>query len=178
MELSKLLADEAKIAFSRMASEYSDVELCGFALYSDDSAQWVDIAANTKQHLNVRIGELKETKYRASEEFAQKWYTTEWSFEGGYADCFSAFDNAIAELVSNVGEEQVRLAVIEAMVDALKALRDESFFESLVASSHFIVLTSLTDSEDDEDLMERSVKLLNPNEVYSEFVREKENAGI
>ncbi|QDV17173.1 hypothetical protein Pan153_18080 [Gimesia panareensis] len=177
MTLSKLLAAEAKTAFQHLIANVPENDIYGFALFTDDSAQGIDVAANTQTHLLQSTGELRNSRYQAAEVFSLKWYTTEWQYEGGYAEHFSKSDEAIRRLFQEQGEE-ARVEVFQAMIEALRSLRGEAFFESITECEKTVVLVSVTDSEDDEELMICSVHDLNTKGVYEEFIDEKISAGV
>lgn len=176
MKLSMLLTAEAKTAFKHLVRNAPENDFYGFALFTDDSAQGIDIAANTQTHLLQSTTDLRNSRYQAAEAFSLKWYTTEWQYEGGYAEHFPESDEEIRRMFLEKGEA-ARVEVFQAMLESLKSLRDESFFESLTECDKTVVLVSVTDSEEDEELMIRSVHDLNSKSVYEEFIDEKESAG-
>lgn len=167
---------EAKAAFEHLMSDHPGESYCGFALFTDDSVTGVDVSINTQGHVGRQLAKPRSAKRRAAEEFAIRWYSTEWFVEGGYAESFTETDKEIELIRKSVGS-RTRSEVLEAMIGTLKKLVEEGFFRSRAEDGDYIVLASISDSDYDEDLMIRSIRELNSDREYNRFVDEKTASG-
>lgn len=166
---------ETKDAFEHLMSGHQGEAFCGFALFTDDSVMGVDVAVNTQGHLDRQLAKPRSAKRRASEEFAIRWYPTEWFLEGGYAESFPETRKEIELMRTSI--ERKRADVLEGLVGTLKKLVEEGFFRSHAKDGDYVVLASISDSEYDQDLMARSILELNSGELYNRFVNEKTASG-
>jgi len=63
LELYKILANETQEAFKKIAQDIEE-EIYGFALFTDDSATYVDIAINTTDSLTANLEKLKNPRQK------------------------------------------------------------------------------------------------------------------
>ena len=63
------------------------------------------------------------------------------------------------------------------MVRAMKHLAEIDFFAQYSAIEDRLLQIAVADSEDDERLMDLSIRTLNPPAVYESFLKQKEEAG-
>ena len=173
MDLSRQLAIEARAVFENLRGGAITESLCGFAIYTCDEADGVDIAANTVEKIEEKISKFRGIKDRSSEKFAYKWYTTEWAYEGGHYCSFKNTHEIIERLFEEKGPD-ARTIVIQSMIESLEILNNDGVFDVPAGRESLIVLASITNSEDDEWIMLESLKRANPEKIYENYLREKE----
>lgn len=170
-KLRSAIIDNTRVAFRELATRVKSETLYGFALYSDDSLNGVDAAVNTLEHYNRAI-----TRPRANR-FESYWYTISWGFEGGVAEYFENTNAILSSFSSRLAHDVFRLRVLDVFLNAMSNLSDEGFFNEFNTAEERLFQISITDSEDDEMISERSIRELNPQSVWKRYLNEKEAVG-
>jgi Domain of unknown function (DUF4303) len=151
-ELTQLIKEGARKAFSEVRTFHPDKELFGYCLYSDDSAL-------TLLHI---VGHRPEKPSpRAEDEY---WNPHEWQLQEGLEHLKPAQDWLTKHQASVDDEEyeEYTHSVFEAGSDALAVLRKEGFF-----SDQSYVLFSVSDWSED-DVFEW-VERLNPKPIVENY---------
>ncbi len=176
------LLSEAREAFGIASEEHSGESVCGFALYTDDSALGVDIALNTREALGKKLARVRPGKYAKSGAFAAKWYTTEWAYEGGMAGAFAQTAGALAATAPDDADENAyrgfRRHLCDTMIKVLQALDGEGVFTRHLLKSELVLQIAITDSELAEYYMRESIRRLNSPRVYEHFLSERRDCGM
>jgi hypothetical protein len=175
IQLQATITKEARSAFDVLHSKAESEQLYGFALYTDDSALGLDAAVNS-----IEAVQRKLTSPRA-DSFAAYWYTIEWAYEGGVVDFFAASNELLAKLAPATNTEsdydQFRHNVYNSMIHAMQDLARSAYFEQFAKPAATVLQIAITDSDDDEHYMNESIRALNADTVYLDFIQQKEEAG-
>ncbi len=169
--LQSTIISEARSAFRQLAVRVKSETVYGFALYTDDSLTGIDAAVNTLEQFNSDIARPRTNG------FESYWYTIAWRFEGGVAEYFDR-TNAILGAYGNLLEnDDFRQGVIDIFLNAMPHLISEGFFGELSNADDPLFQVSITDSDADTLVMERSIRELNPPSVWDRYLKEKETFG-
>lgn len=174
--LAETIADELPFAFKALLEKNVNERPYGFCLYTDDSAMALDVAVNTVEGLS------RFEHKRHYDAFEAYWYSTEWAYEGGAAGLLTnshqLIENREPDWDSSCEEEIniFRESVFESMVKAMSLLLGRGFFDELALAEERVLQVCISDSEDDERIMEYSLEKLNPLNVFSRYLEEKTEA--
>ena len=154
-------------AFETALDEFGADRLCGFALYTDESAMSLMVSVNTIEHFNSVVEANPE--YRTS----YLWSPPEWKIEGYRNDFFDEINNELSdyfdERVSNeetaAGFRQFSQMFFENCVEALESVKDK-IPETI--NKNFVLVFEISDYEDTETAV-NWIKRLNNSEKAEEF---------
>lgn len=170
-KLRSAIIDNARIAFRELATRVKSETLYGFALYTDDSLDGIDAAVNTLEHYNRAIARPRANR------FESYWYPISWGLEGGVAKYFEQTSAILSSFGSRLVHDDFRLHVLDVFLDAMSHLIDEGLFDEFNSAEDRLFEISITDSDDDEMISERSIRELNPQSVWKRYLNEKEAVG-
>ncbi|WP_298859824.1 DUF4303 domain-containing protein [uncultured Gimesia sp.] len=169
-----LLAD-ARNAFTAAISSHSHELLYGFALYTDDSASGVDVAFNSVEAFNDSVARPR------SNSFESFWFTVEWKYEGGFAAHFEQSSRIIESMMPNYQDvseyDLFRDDMFEAIIYVMDKLVREGLFVQFRKPEDSVIQIAISDSDDNEQYMDRSLKELNPTIVYERYEAARLEAG-
>ena len=171
--LREQLTSDSREAFSAALAKIGAETVYGFAIYTDDSAVGFDVALNSTQSLDLANSRPRSVP------FENRWYTISWAYEGGYAAHLDS-SSSIAENLApanNDAYDSFRANVFQCMIDALAALKRDGFFQSLTDADQLILQVAVTDSEDDDELMDNSIRKLNSDSICKLYEAERADAG-
>lgn len=175
--LADSVYEASKGAFSALLADNTAQTFYAFALFTDDSLQFMHPAANTEEALTATVRHYRETvdpKYGCtSTRTGMRWSYGDWGFfpyEGG--DRFGEvnrilrenFDRLIADEESDDGQE----ALWTAALDGFRRLEAEGFFGTGPARS---AITLLPVGDLPEELVQAWVSALNPPDVAERFAK-------
>ena len=166
-DFKKTLKYLTKATFLKCLTKLDSKEICGFALYSDNSAMTMSVSLNTCSYLEER--QEDNPKYVAY----YRWTPGEWRYEMVNSKEFKIFDRSLQEAHfeenetgSNAGFLTHRNRVYNSAIAVLKELRQEGLFDKM--TNNFVLMFAVSDfSEPDFEI--DSVKQLNSAELASEF---------
>lgn len=170
-KLRSTIIPDARAAFCELATRVKSETLYGFAMYSDDSLDGIDAAVNTLENYNRAIARPRANR------FESYWYTISWGFEGGVAEYFEQTNAILSSFGSRLAHDDFRLRVHDVFLNAMSHLIDEGFFDEFNTAKDRLFQISITDSDDDEMISERSIRELNPQSVWKRYLNEKEAGG-
>ena len=170
-KLQSIIIPDARVAFRELATRVKSETLYGFALYSDDSLDGIDAAVNTLEQYDRAIARPRANR------FESYWYTTSWGFEGGVAEYFEQTNAILSSFGSLLAHDDFRLRVLDVFLNAMSHLIDEGFFDEFNTTEDRLFQISISDSDDDEIISERSIRDLNPQPVWKRYLNEKEDVG-
>jgi hypothetical protein len=168
--LKRDLKDAAAASIAELRAAHPDEHFYAFALYTDDDAAGISPAANTDEALAKRVAEYKYTKARDVN--ALRWSTSEWAYEGfGWEHFKPSYDAMMAVEVpgGRRGFARHRERVLQLMIDVLAALDADGVFGRGAERERVTLLCSITDSDDEIALLDRSVRALNPPAVVAKY---------
>jgi hypothetical protein len=160
-------------SFDALQAEDESGDVYAICLLTDDGAMSVGFSANSEAHFVARRAEeAEEREMTASFEAYLRWDPAEYAYEDIGDDAFEqANAPLIAAATSDDGEgdnADVHLDhLIDAMIDALANLRAERG-DALAKVTLFV---TVTDSEQTEEVENRSAERLNPPELAAPFLR-------
>lgn len=165
----KTLKQTTKETFALACETFGKENICGFALFSDESAMTMSVVVNTFEHLE------KVTQEDPDESLYYKFTPDEWHDDSFASENFDGLNEWLVEKNEElVGHEFVehRDKVFEIAVQVLEELTREQVFHG--TDPECIILFSVSDSFDEEfmlDTFERlnSGKLIVEYEEFIEF---------
>ena len=173
--LAAVIAKDARSAFAQLLTTTDHESPYGFAIYTDDSATSLDAAINTREAYSRKVAAPR------SDTFAAYWYTIEWAFEGGVAAALESTSNVLEELTQNTDDESAydkfRELVFSAMIRGMDSLVKSDYFAPHSSPGDSLFQIAVSDSEDDDRLMDLSIRTLNTAEVYDAFLQQRAEAG-
>ena len=153
-------------AFDDLRAAHPDETFYAFALYTDDGAAGISPAANSEEGLAAVIaayGEDAEPEYL-------RWATSEWAYEGFGWDRTAAVYGRIGEMGEEAEDfDAFYRGVLALMEGVLADLDAERFFGRGAERESVTLLCAVTDSDEDEDLLERTIRALNPPAVVARY---------
>jgi len=170
LKLYNILANETQEAFKKIAQDIEE-DIYVFALFTDDSATYVDIAINTTASLTANLKKLKHPRQKKLYGFEYKWYTNQWHYEGGFSNHFPKTN----ELMEQNDTSRDKTNFFESLIKALKLLRSQDIFKSSLEDKEIILMISICDSQYDEEYMERSIKELNSKVIWEEYLKDRKD---
>ena len=163
-----------KAAFSELIRANPGQEFYAFAVFTDDSLQFLHPAANTEEALTATVQRYRETvdpKYgTTSTRAGMRWAYGDW---GHFADFgeehFEAINEALIENIDGPDEEyEARIdSLWAAILSGFQRLEKEGFFGSVPERSK---ITLLLVGDLEEELVNSWVSALNPPDVSDHFV--------
>jgi len=175
MDWEKLTADvvlAASAAFGSLVSEKSDEHFYAFALYTDEDAFTIEPSANSIERHEAKLRDTGETD--ELQIASNKWATAEWAYEGWNADLFTQIYLDLESHRKTLPKSEVDYAsyknsVHECLISALKRMDENGFF----AKGREDITLFISSSDDDEafDMENKSARQLNPEQVYSQFMK-------
>ena len=162
-----------KNAFTELIRGNSDQTFYAFALWTDDSLQYLQPAANTEEALTATVQRYRETvdsRYgTTSARDGMRWSYGDWGFfpyEDG--DHFREINEALNEFIDS--EDEVFEAGIDslwaAILNGFKRLETEQFFGS---GSERSKVTLLLVGDLPSELVDSWVAALNPPDVVARY---------
>ena len=174
--LANIIAKEAENVFQEIFEKYPKNNFYGFAIYTDESATAIDIAANSLEYLSQTVSEVRNKRRQVIASFECKWYSIEWELEGGFASSFKETKSTIDSLFIENSESVAVSIVIQAMSDALNILDKKNIFSKRVQREDVVLCISAPDAERNEEIYEHSIHELNPTVVVQKFLSERDKA--
>ncbi len=142
--------------------QYTFDEMCGFALYSDESAMSISVSINTYDFLKE-----KNLKYPGNDS-SFKFSPGEWKFEMFYIAAMEELNSFLQEMHFKVDEKEFdtyRRSIYDIAVKVLEQMKKEKMFP---INEQFVLLFSVSDYSD-SDLEISYVKRLNSMKITDEF---------
>lgn len=173
------IAAAARCAFATVLKNHPDEQFYAFALYSDDAAMSVVPAANSEEALRRKAQNEKQDEgspapdappVESSGEWA-RWFTGEWAYEAEGGEHFDRVDDLLnaADNCADADFPAFRINLYETMIEALGELDAQGFFGTGEQREAVTLFCSISDSDDAEQLENRSAEKLNPAIVYEKF---------
>lgn len=167
--------EASKAAFSALLADNTCQTFYAFALFTDDSLQFMYPAANTEEALTATVRRYRETvdpKYgTSSTRTGMRWSYGDWGFfpyEDG--DHFAEVNRLLSENFDRMVDDDEFDGGLDALWDAalsgFRRLESEGFFGTGAARSAIILLPV---GHLPEDLVQAWVSALNPPEVAERF---------
>lgn len=173
-DLSSKVRDGLRAIFSDLLTANPDRSFYAFAIWTDDSLQFLNAAANTEEGLSAtvhRYNEEVDPKYdTTSTKHGMRWAYGDWEYfpvEGDehLADAHAVLqDNFHAD--EDVFEQQIE-PLWHALLDGFQQLDAEGFFGTGAERSK---ITLLVVGHVPDDILEQWVKDLNPKAVAQRFL--------
>jgi hypothetical protein len=170
--LRSALKAAATAAIGELRAAHPGDHFYAFALYSDEDFTGISPAANTEEHLAKRTADYKYTK--PAEVNYLRWSTSEWAFEGfGDKHFKPSYDATMAVRHPPEGDDepfpQYRRRMSQLMIDVLADLDADGLFGRGAERERVTLLCSVTDADDPFELLDRSVRALNPPPVVARY---------
>lgn len=162
--LGKKIREAAQAAFEKALDEVGKDRLCGFALYSDESAMSLGATINTEEHFNA------VTKRRPKNKVSNQWSPPEWKEEGFAEEIFEEINDELYDYSEELGDDDDEFtkftrAFFEECVDALEDIK-KIIPEGI--NENFVLLFDISDYEDTDQLVAWA-KTLNGKEKTEPF---------
>jgi hypothetical protein len=164
-----------KAAFSELIRHKPNQTFYAFALFTDDSLQFMHPAANTEEALTKTVQRYRkevDPKYGGSStRTSMRWSYGDWGFFSNFGEKhFKAINKALIENID--GPEEVFEATIDSLwvaaLEGFKRLETEGFFGSGAARSKItLMLVGHVPSE----LIDQWAIALNPPDVADRFLQ-------
>ncbi len=161
--LKKELGKIAEQLYLEFIEEYPKEDICGFSIYSDESAMSVAVAINTHKHLEQAIKE--EPDYASDFKF----WPNEWEHDSLESKGLNDLSVILQEASFAAPKKQFakhRSRIFGIMVDVMEELKNKKLFDEL--RDDFVLMFAATDFSDLE--MEAGfAKRLNSEAIAQEF---------
>lgn len=152
------IAKATVAAFKKALKEFGADELCGFALYTDESAMSLSVSVNTAAHLN------KVSKRQPEHRASYQWSPPEWKVEGYEEKLFAKLNDelyAFHEQLSGDSEKFVKFtgaffAICVSVLKELKSVMPENI------NQDFVLVFDISDYDDTAALIAWAKKLNSP----------------
>jgi len=172
-KFKKNLKNKTKITFEKCLEKLSKDEICGFALYSDNSAMTISISLNTYSHLKA----LREEEPGYDQYF--RWTPGEWKYEMINSNEFEELNDLLDKAHVDVTEVQFleyRNSVYNTAVEILEEMKNEGLFAGM--KNDFILMFAVSDFSEPKLEIEYVSRLNNEqkNVEFREWI-ESETAG-
>jgi hypothetical protein len=158
------LKDITEKIFHEVIKKYGKDNICGFALYSDESAGSISASVNTCTHLKK-----KQLKY-PDDQVMVKWTPAEWAYENVEYDYIKNLSKKLSDISSHFGEdglfEEFKSKVFDSILDVLIDLKNEKLFDSM--NEYFVLLFATSDYSHPEEAI-RWAKMLNSTSLSKEL---------
>jgi uncharacterized protein YihD (DUF1040 family) len=153
-------------AFKKALKEIGTEQLCGFALYTDESAMSLSVSINAETYLN------KAAKRDPDNRTSYQWSPAEWKEEGYQEQLFAKLNDELYDYHEKLSDEdseekftKFTRDFFETCVSVLKELK-KSVPKGI--NKDFVVLFDISDY-DDTDTLIAWVKKLNPPKKAKEY---------
>ena len=163
-----------KAAFSELISANPGQHFYAFAVFTDDSLQFIHPAANTEEALTATVQSYKETvdpKYGSiSTRAGMRWSYGDWGHFANFGEKhFAKINEALIENVDGPDEEfAARIdSLWAAVLSGFLRLEKDGFFGSVPDRSR---ITLLLVGDLDGELVDSWVSALNPPDVADRFI--------
>lgn len=174
MELSEKIYASLKSAFSELIEKNKNEEFYTFGIFTDDSLQFIHAVANTEEALTKTVLYYNETvdpEYNCTTtRSGMRWSYGDWGF---FPEVSPEHFNEINEVLranfdapEEVFDVQIELLWSE-VLNGFKKLDENRFFGAGEKRSK---ITLLLVGDLPEELIDKSVKLLNPPEVVDRYL--------
>lgn len=174
-ELSKQVRDALRKTFTALLASNQGQSFYTFAVFTDDSLQFLSAAANTEEALASTVQRYRrevDPKYNTTSTInGMRWSHGDWGFfpvddgEEHLSDINSVLqDNFHAE--ENVFEAQIE-PLWQALLDGFVQLEKEGFFGASDARSR---ITLLLVGDIDEEIVDQWAAALNPPDVAEQYI--------
>ncbi len=168
--LSEKIRKATFAAFKKALDEVGKEELCGFALYTDESAMSLGVTINTAEHFNA------VTKKRPKFKVSNQWSPPEWKEEGYEEELFEEISDELSEYNEEIGNDDDQFteftqSFFEECVEILEDLK-KTIPEDINAD--FVLVFDISDYEDTDELV-TWVKRLNSPEKAADFEKMMES---
>lgn len=163
-----------KSAFTELMTANPDAHFYAFAVFTDDSLQFLNPAANTEEALTTTVQRYREDvdpKYGCSStRTGMRWSYGDWGFFANFGT--GHFDEINEALIENIdGPDDVYESRIDslwaAVLEGFQRLEEEEFFGKGEGRSK---ITLLAVGDLPEELVVEWVSVLNPPEVAASFI--------
>lgn len=152
-----------KSTFQKCLEKVDANEICGFSLYSDNSAMTISVSLNTHGHLE----EMKEDDPEYEAYF--RWTPGEWKYEMINAKAFAELNEMLQK--AHLDETDIaflthRNKVYNCAVEVLEELKQEGIFTKM--EDDFVLMFAVSDFSEPE-LETNFVQRLNSEQLTNEF---------
>jgi Domain of unknown function (DUF4303) len=162
------LPNVVRSTFEKALSEIEAENLCGFALYTDESAMSLSVSINSIDHLELVSSKKPENR------ISYQWSPAEWKHEGYQESAFEEINDSLVEMSEKLGEDGTEEAFeefcekfFEQCVEALEGLKP---FIPESISDDFVLMFEISDY-DDTDAAIAWIKRLNTPKKARKFAR-------
>ena len=145
-----------------------DENFYALALYTDDSAMTIALAANSREALELRLLDEDEDDRDESRPYFQ-WATSEWEYEAWRGDLFKEASKELREASERDDISTFRKKLHLSMINVLKELNQEGFLDRFAGEKPTLFIT-VTDDDAAESVENNSAKLLNAPDAYAVFM--------
>lgn len=171
------IAAAARRAFQTVVNNHPNERFYAFALYSDDAAMTVVSAANSEEALKRKARNEAENSPTQDLSGWARWATGEWAYEAEGGEHFDRVHDLLnaADLLGAEDDcddrefPAFKADLYNTMIEALGDLDAEGFFGIGEQREAVTVFCSISDSDDAEELENRSAQKLNSASVYEKF---------
>lgn len=152
-------------AIKKLLTEKPDENFYAFSLYTDSSAMTVSLSANSEERLHSILN-VEEDKSKETQSY-YKWATSEWAYEGFYAENFSNISKSLRESSDRENFVQFKNKLIQMLINVLKKIKLSELAPELSTSALFV---SITDDDEAENIENISADLINDEPIKSYFI--------
>jgi len=152
-----------KSTFQKCLKKVDTTEICGFGLYSDNSAMTISVSLNTRDHLEeMRVDDPEYATYF-------RWTMGEWKYELINAEAYKELNEILQKTHfegTDVAFSAHRNKIYNCAVEVLAELKQEGIFTTM--EEDFVLMFAVSDFSEPE-LETSFVKKLNNEELTNEF---------
>jgi len=160
-----------KEVFESFQEKKGTESICGFALYSDESASSISISLNTRDHLDeLMLANPDDKQY-------YKWSPAEWKYEGLESNRMNELSRKLFDVATEIEESEFvkfRDQVFDCCVRVLMQMKGEKVFSS--TDEEFVLMFSVSDYSDIASEI-KWVNTLNDEDLSKEFEEWITNEG-
>lgn len=172
--LAERIYEALKAAFSEVIREHPSESFYTFAVFTDDSLQFLSAAANTEEALTATVKQYRETvdlQYGGtSTQAGMRWSYGDWGYFANFGEEYFAEINEalIANIDSPEEEYKGRIdSLWDAVLSGFQRLEKDGLFGTGLVRSK---VTLLVVGDLPSKLVESWVSALNPPEVAERFI--------
>ncbi|WP_296185853.1 DUF4303 domain-containing protein [Pseudomonas sp. UBA1879] len=171
-ELQERVSDAAKRAFLELHRKHPDAEIYAFVLYTDSSVMSIGSSANSIESLNEKVEQEIDDEDRTPENEAYfKWAFSEWAYDTIGGEFFKEINKDLRKSSERLDFEVFKKKVLVTMIDSLRSLTNERFFDGLSkAAGDPVIYVSMSDDDEAETIENESAEAINSKSVYERFV--------
>jgi len=175
-DLTREIITDARSVFSKLLEQHKDEHFYAFALYTDDDGFTVVPAANSIEKYDANMLHNNVTNIKS--QIFRKWYSGSWAYEDCGDDEFNAICGKLSDACMALPEDDDEAFhdftehVHSCMINALQILDNEGFWGA--ARKNIVLFVTISDSDEAEELENRSAQILNPPEIYEKFLKRYE----